>query len=225
MGTVGCFSFQQTKVLPGGEAGALVSDHPDSIDKAYTLRDFGRDPKEPDRYIVRGTKYRISDFPAAVLMAQITRFEEVCARREKNAAYLREEIKRIPGIVPQEHYPESTRQTHCRFGLRYDKARFNGLERSKLIRALSAEGVPAEEGYRPLNKDPFIEQSLTTRGYRAIYSEERLNKYREQNRCPRNDQLCATALALPHEVLLGMKQDVDDVVAAFGKVQENSAAF
>lgn len=225
LGTVGCFSFQETKILPGGEAGAMVSNRADLIERAFIFRDFGRDPKQHDRYVVRGTKYRISDFAAAVLMAQITRFEEVCARREKNAAYLKEEIGKVAGITPQQHYPESTRQTYYCFGLRYNKDQFHGLERAKLLRALAAEGIPAGDGYSALNRDPFIENTLNSRGYRAIYSKERLDRYRAQNHCPKNDELCATAFSLPHEVLLGTRQDVDDVVAAFAKIQKNSATL
>jgi dTDP-4-amino-4,6-dideoxygalactose transaminase len=225
LGTIGCFSFQESKVLPGGEAGALVSDHQDLIDKAYIFRDFGSDPKQGGTYIMRGTKYRISDFAASVLMAQLTRFDDICANREKNGAYLREELKKVPGIAPQENYPESTRQTFYCFGLRYDKAQFSGLSRPKLIEALKAEGIPVSVAYPPLNKEPYLEQTLNSRGYRAVFSQERLHRYREQNHCPDNDELCATHLYLSHETLMGTKRDVDDVVDKFAKVQKNAATL
>ncbi len=223
LGTAGCFSFQESKVLPGGEAGALVSDDEDLIAKAYMFRDFGSEQKSGGRYVMRGTKYRISDFAPSVLMAQLTRFAEISANREKNGAYLSEQIKKIPGIFPQEHYPESTRQTYYVFGLRYDKAYFNGLPREKLIHALKAEGIPVGSAYPPLNKEPYVEETLTSRGYRRIFSKERLARYREQNRCPHNDELCATHLTLSHETLMGTKKDVDDIVEAFAKVQKNAA--
>ncbi len=225
LGTVGCFSFQESKILPGGEAGALVSDRAELIEKAYTFRDFGHDSKRPGGYSERGTKYRISDFAAAVLMGQITRFEEICAIREKHAAYLRNELRRIPGVLPQEHYPESTRQTYYCFGFRYDSAHFNGLGRSKFIEALSAEGIPASAGYPPLNKEPYIEYNLNSRSFRAVYSRQRLDAYREQNVCPRNDELCATSLYLSQEPLIGTKQDVDDVLEAVRKVHSYAATL
>ena len=223
LGTVGCFSFQESKVLPGGEAGALVSNDQDLIAKAYVFRDFGHDPKRDGHYATRGTKYRISDFAAAVLMAQLTRLESVCATREKHAAYLREELKKIPGVMPQEHYPESTRQNYYFFGLRYNPEHFSGIPRERLMAALQAEGIPVSSIYPPLNKEPFIEQSLNSRGFRAVFSKERLAKYREQNHCPHNDELCATSLSLSHETLLGTKQDVEDIVEAMAKVHANAA--
>jgi perosamine synthetase len=224
LGTVGCFSFQETKVLPGGEAGAVVSNDPKLIEKAYIFRDFGRPPKQGETFAVRGTKYRISDFAAAVLIAQMTRYKEICVTREKNAAYLREELRKVPGIYPQEIYPESTHQTYYCFGMRYDQEHFKGVSRVKAAKALNAEGIPVGGNYiPPLTREPFLEHTLNSRGFQRIYSKERLARYREENHCPRNDELCASALVLAHETLMGSKNDIDDIVEAFYKVQKNAA--
>ncbi len=224
LGAAGCFSFQESKILPGGEAGALVSDDEDLISKAYSFRDFGSDLKSGG-YTLRGTKYRISDFAAAVLMAQVTRFEDIAARREQNAAYLRESLTRIPGLVPQKHYPESTRQNYYCFGVRYDPAHFNGLARSKFIQAMRAEGIPISAGYPPLNKEPYLEANLASRGFRRVFGEARLERYRDENRCPQNDELCASSLVLPHECLIGRQSDVEDILEASIKIQKNSSAL
>lgn len=226
LGTVGCFSFQESKVLPGGEAGAVVSNDEELIEKAYMFRDFGRNPKEHESFLIRGTKYRISDFAAAILMAQITRYKEHCVVREKNAAYLREQIRQVPGIHPQEHYPESTRQSYYCFGLRYDKEHFHGLPYQHVTRALNAEGIPVGGYYTPpLNREPYIEHSLNSRGFQAVFSKERLKKYREQNHCPHNDELCQTMLYMPHGVLLASRTDTQDIAEAFAKVQKNASSI
>jgi len=226
LGTVGCFSFQESKVLPGGEAGAMVSDNEELIQKAYMFRDFGRNPKDDDSFLVRGTKYRISDFAAAVLMAQITRFKELCVVREKNAAYLSEQLKQVPGLHPQEHYPESTRQAHYCFGVRYDKAHFNGLSYQHVTRALNAEGIPVSGKYTPpLNREPYLEHTLNSRGFQTIFSKERLKRYREQNHCPHNDELCETMLFMPHGALMGTRGDTQDIVEGFAKIQKNASSI
>lgn len=226
LGTVGCFSFQESKVLPGGEAGALVSNNEELIRKAYMFRDFGRDPKNDNSFLIRGTKYRISDFAAAVLMAQITRFKEYCAIREKNAAYLREQLKQVPGIYPQEHYPESTRQAHYCFALRYDKAHFNGLSYQHVARALVAEGLPVNGNYTPpLNREPYVEHALNSRGFQTVFSKAHLKRYREQNHCPHNDELCETVLYMYHRALMGTRADTRDIVEGFAKVQKNASSI
>jgi dTDP-4-amino-4,6-dideoxygalactose transaminase len=221
LGTLGCFSFQESKNLPGGEAGALVSDNDALIAKAYSFRDFGRDPKAGGCRI-RGTKYRISDFAAAVLMAQLTRFDELCARRVKHAIYLRQELKNVRGLLPQEHYAECTYQNYYCFGLRFDSDSFAGATGEQVVKALKAEGIPIDCISTRLNKEPFIEDNLSSRGFRVAFSQERLERYRNQNHLPHNDELCATCLGLSSQALIGERDDVDDVLEAFSKVQKNA---
>ena len=79
--------------------------------------------------------------------------------------------------------------------------------------------------YPPLNKEPFIEHNLNSRGFRTVFSTERLEKYRRQNHLPQNDKLCATSLDLPQSTLIGEKSDVDDILEAFNKVQKNASVL
>jgi dTDP-4-amino-4,6-dideoxygalactose transaminase len=224
LGTIGCFSFQESKIIPGGEAGALVSDDQELIDKAYSFRDFGRDQKGHKGYVMRGFKYRISDFAAAVLMGQLTRLDAMRALREQNGSYLIEGLKKIPGLILQKNYPPCTRPNYYVVGLRYDAEQFRGMPRSKFVQAMHAEGIPIGAGQgSPLNKEPYIENSLNSRGFRRSFSPERLERYRAENHCPANDKLCATALDFSQEVLLGTKEDVTDVLEAAAKVQKYAA--
>ena len=224
LGTIGCFSFQESKIIPGGEAGALVSMDQELIDKAYCFRDFGSDQKGHEGYIMRGFKYRISDFAAAVLMGQLTRLDATRALREQHAAYLTEGLKKIPGLMVQEAYPQCTRRNYYVFGLRYDPEHFSGMPRSKFIEAMGAEGIPMGTGQgSPLNKQPFIEKCLNSRGFRRCFSAERLERYRAENECPTNDKLCATAVDFGQNVLIATKQDVTDILEAAAKVQKYAA--
>ena len=107
--------------------------------------------------------------------------------------------------------------------MRYDAEPLSGAPRAKVIQAMGAEGIPVTAIYPPLNKEPFIEQNLRSRGFQAAFSKERLEKYRRENHLPQNDRLCATSLYLPQEILIGEKNDVDDVLEAFSKVQKNAS--
>ena len=88
-------------MLPGGEAGAMLSNDEDLIAKAYIFRDWGRPPKKGETFVTRGTKYRISEFAAAILMAQIGRFRGHLCDPQKNAVYLKQQLAKVPGIMPQ----------------------------------------------------------------------------------------------------------------------------
>ena len=129
-------------------------------------------------------------------------------------------MKNIPGFTIQQHYPESTRQNHYCFGVRFDPEHFQGQPRAKVVAALRAEGIMAGAGYTPPNKEPFLEYSLNLRGFQAVFSPERLDNYRRGNNLPKNDELCATAFLLEQNMLIGEKRDVDDVLEAFNKVQK-----
>ena len=224
LGTIGCFSFQESKIIPGGEAGALVSNHPELIEKAYCFRDFGNDQKGHQGYVMRGFKYRISDFAAAVLMAQLTRLDAMRARREEHAAYLTEGLKKIPGLMVQESYPQCSHRNYYVFGLRFDPDQFSGMTRIKFIEAMHAEGVPVGAGQGPpIYNQPFIDKCLGSRGFRKVFPQERLERYRAEIQCPTNDKLCATSMDFGQEVLIGTKSDVDDVLQAAAKVQKYAA--
>lgn len=226
LGVMGCFSYNQSKLLPGGEGGTMVSDNQDLLDRARQFRNFGTDTKDrrPNSSVMRASKYRISDLVPALLLAQLSRLDENIRVREQNALYLSEQLtKNVPGIYPQKRYAEITRQNYWWYGFRYDAKPFNGAARELFARALAAEGVHVANYSVAINREPFVEVNLTSRGFRRIYSQERLERYREENKCPHNDEVAATNLGFNHQVLSGPRKDMDDMVEAFAKVQRHSA--
>lgn len=225
VGDIGCFSFQATKILPCGEGGAIVTNREDLLDAFHAFQNNGRDRLTGTRggYQYQGTNLRMTEFQAAVLLAQLTRFEDQCKHRERNADYLSELLGEIPGITPAGKYDGCTRMTYYLYMMDYDSRHFAGLSRTQFRRALNKEGIPCGSGYGPLNKQPFIEKTLNSRGYQNIYSKERLAKYREMNVCPANDRLCETGLFMGQQVLLGNRPDVEQVAEAIRKIQAHAA--
>jgi perosamine synthetase len=227
LGDFGCFSFQASKILPCGEGGAAVTNRDDLYDLFHAFQNNGRDRLTGTRhgYQYQGSNLRITEYQAALLLAQLTRFEEQCRLREQNADYLTQLLEDVPGITPARLYPGCTRNTYYLYMFRYDSSQFQDLPRSRFLQAVSREGIPCSAGYRPLNKEPFLERTLSSRAYRKIYSEERLRRYRDENRCPQNDRLSEEGASLSQQCLLGSKRDVEDVVAAFLKVHKHAEAL
>jgi dTDP-4-amino-4,6-dideoxygalactose transaminase len=56
-----------------------------------------------------GSNLRMTEFQASVLLAQLSRLDEMSKRREQNAAYLTSLLREIPGIVPAKMYDGCTR--------------------------------------------------------------------------------------------------------------------
>lgn len=104
---------------------------------------------------------------------------------------------------------------------RYKKEFFNNVPKKRFIEALQAEGIPAGSGYGPQNKYGLVEEALSSRGYKRLYGEARLRRYREEDHLPGNDQLCEEAVTFYQSILLGSRSDMDDIVSAIIKIYEN----
>ena len=226
LGKAGCFSFQASKNLNSGEGGAIVTDDPAFIEACYTFHNNSRTrATSGDNFSYRGPggNFRLTEFQAAILQAQMTRLDAQSRTRETNAAYLSGLLKEIPGLTPARMYAGCTRNAYHLYMFRYDPAAFAGLPRSRFLEALKAEGVPAAGGYAPLNKEAFLEDTLTSRGFRRIYGEGAFADWRERSRCPQNDRLCAEAVWLGQTMLLGPRSDMDQIAEAARKVQAHAA--
>ncbi len=222
-GLAGCFSFQASKNLNSGEGGAIISSDEAFIEKCFTFHNNGRSRKVMTAsftYQSTGANLRLTEFQAAILTAQMTRLEEQSRRREMNAAYLTSQLSGIAGMTPQKLYPGCTRNAWHLYMFRYQPEAFAGLTRERFIAAMRAEGIPVSSGYSPLNREPFLENVLNSRGFRRIYGEKRLAQWREKNQTPQNDQLCQEALWLTQTMLLDTREGMDQIVEAVRKVQK-----
>lgn len=228
-GHAGCFSFQNSKNLPIGEAGAIVSDDDEFMDRCYSYHNYGNPygtvvGEVGAGTILAGTKLRLTEYQAAIGLAQMQRLEEQTAKRNENADYLKNKIKKIPGILPYKLYKGVTRAAFHLFPFRYKKEMFKDLPRETFMKALNAEGIPASGGYSPLNKMPYIDNAFKSKNFQKMYSSEMLdyNKYMEQNQCPANDRLCEEAVWFSQSMLLTEKSDMDDIETAIWKIYRNT---
>ncbi len=229
-GNAGCYSFQNSKNIPIGEGGAIVSDDDELIDRCYSYHNYGNPygaviGEVGSGTLILGSKLRITEYQAAIGLSQLKRLQEQTTTRNQNAEYLKSQIRNIPGILPYRLYDNVTRAAFHLFPFRYKKELFNGLSRGDFLRALRAEGIPASSGYRPLNKMPYLAHALQTKNFRKMYPPEMLdyNKYMEQNQCPLNDQLCEEAVWFSQSMMLAGKSDMDDIATAIEKIYNNSA--
>jgi perosamine synthetase len=223
IGKAGCFSFQASKNLNSGEGGAIITTDQAIADKAFAFHNNGRPGSGSDfAYRHTGLNLRLTEFQAALLLAQMTRLESQARQRETNAAYLTSQLAQIPGITPAKTYPGVTRNAYHLYMLRYDAAAFAGLTRASFLKALRAEGVPASGGYSPLNKEPFLATAFASTAYQRIYGAAALRSAEERSRTPQNDRLCEQAVWLTQTMLIGPREDMDQIVDAVAKIQKHA---
>ncbi len=228
-GLAGCFSFQNSKNIPIGECGAIVSDDDGFMDRCYSYHNYGNPygtmvGEVGSGTVMAGTKLRITEYQAAIGLAQLTRLEEQTSLRHENAEYLKSGIGRIPGILTYKLNKKVTRVAYHIFPFRYKKEEFSGLTRAQFIKALDAEGIPSSGGYTALNKMPYLKNVLETKNFKLMYQPEMLdyNKFMERNQCPLNDQLCEEAVWFTQNILLGSKSDMDDIANAIKRIHKNA---
>jgi dTDP-4-amino-4,6-dideoxygalactose transaminase len=224
IGDLGCFSFQNSKHLPIGEGGAVVGDDEELMDHVHSYHNCGRPYgciERTSRYPIIGTNRRMTEYQAAVGLSQMKRLEADTETRNGNAEYLTSKIKDIPGIAPHKLYDGVSRAAYHLYPFRYKKEYFNDAPRQKFLAALSAEGIPCSSGYGPQYKDGLIEAALNSKNFARSFPKSRLDQYRRELNYPDNDQLCEEAVWLSQTLLLGSKNDMDDIANAIAKVAEN----
>jgi dTDP-4-amino-4,6-dideoxygalactose transaminase len=222
IGDIGCFSFQSSKVITSGEGGIILTNQKELAHRCQSLVNCGR--KEPgyddfDGQML-GWNYRMAEFEAAVLLTQLERLEDQTRLREENATYLSNRLKEIGGVKPLIRDPRATRLAYYKYLLRYSPEEFNGLTRDRFIEALEAEGIPCESFYLPVHRSPLF--ALKTSQYPELQSRYGDEYIPEQVHCPVAERAAyREAVCLNHQMLLGNKQDMDDIVDAIIKVKIN----
>ena len=221
IGDVGSFSFQSSKTIACGEGGGIIGNDEELMDRCYTVHNHGTSRRGKTEMI--GPKYRMNEFEAAVLLGQLSGVKERFARRNENAAYLTSRMKEIPGISPQKLYEGTESGSFYLYAMSYHKEQFNGVDRATFFKALRAEGVSLSPYIRQgLHREPWIDNILSSKVYRKMYSRRRLRQYREDCECPNCDRVCQEmAMLWASGPLLATHNDMVETADAIEKVYEN----
>ena len=225
-GAAGCFSFQATKNMACGEGGALVTDDEALLEKCFAIHSHGRARRiwgYDFTYKVGGANLRMDEFHAALASVQMTRLEAQAQLRDRNAAYLTELLRDIPGVLPVGMYRGCTRNAWHLYMIRYQPEAFAGMPKRKLTNALVAEGLPVAGGYTPLNQEPFLQNTFGGRDFQNLFSKERLARWTARNHCPENDKFCQETVWMTHSMLLAGRTDMEQIAEAFRKIHKHAA--
>ncbi len=221
-GLFSSFSFQASKNMTAGEGGIICTNDTAFAEECDSLMWAGRKTGRPWYEFHRlGWNYRLTEFQAAILRAQLGRLDQQVARREENAKYLSEKLKTIDGINPVVQDERTTRHGYHIYMFRYDQIQLE-TPRGSFIAALEAEGIPAFSGYTfPLYKNPMFLNKRFINGSFPLGTEfhEDLDYASFAEKCPVSEKACSSeAVWLPQNVFLGDRSDMDDIIEAIQKV-------
>lgn len=226
LGQCGTFSFQVSKNMTAGEGGILVTDDESVADLCRSFSHCGRAKGsawyDHDNL---GSNLRITEFQAALLLAQLSRLEEQVQRRACSAELLDEALAGVPGIQRLAPAPDMTRRSYHMYIFRLNEAELD-LTRSRFLEALVAEGVPASAGwYRPLYRNGVFANAHIgpPHGIRAPLADKGVDY--SQVSCPVCEQVCQDAVWIPQNVLLAEESKIVRLAEAVRKVIAGARAL
>jgi len=224
IGDVGTFSFQQSKLMTAGEGGIIITNN-DEIEKfARSIHDCGRMPGEWFySHFIYGSNYRLSEWQGAILDQQLKRLPEQTATRTKNAAYLNEKLSEIEGITPQALDPRVTNHSQYCYIFHCDRKAFADISTERIIEAINAEGIPTQASYPPVHAlDVFKSGEYKKRLHPGHVEEAAAYVKREY---PETVRGAWETIWLPHPVLLGLQEEMNQIIEVVKKIQRNAAAL
>jgi dTDP-4-amino-4,6-dideoxygalactose transaminase len=208
IGDIGTFSFQSSKTINAGEGGMMVTNDDELEELLWSYRNVGRRRGgEWYEHVRLGWNLRMTEFQAAVLLEQMKRFPALRAKRAEAAAYLDRRLAEIPNVIPLKVPEGVTAHSWYSYHWRWLGAADGGLPKLEVSRALKAEGIPNFHGYVPLNRNQAVRDEIARLGGPAPAA------------CPNAERAAddeVLMFSLP--ILMGSREDLDDVVEAVAKV-------
>lgn len=153
LGDFGVFAFYPNKQITTGEGGVIVTGDDRAADFMRALRNQGR--AVGDTWLQHthlGYNYRLDEMSAALGLAQMRRFEELAAKRDRVAGWYAERLAEIPGVETYAIEPATTRMSWFVYVARFDPA----LDRDALARRLEGRGIPARPYFSPIHLQPYM---------------------------------------------------------------------
>ena len=185
LATFGCYSFHETKNYAMGEGGALVLNDSSYLDRAEIIREKGTNRRQVLRGMVDkytwhdiGSSFLPSDILAALLYAQLERYDEIMEKRMSVWNTYNEQLKDIEaqGKLRLPILPEHVEHNGHMFNIILPEAKV----RDHLVDELLKKDIHAYICYVPLHSSPLG----TKLGY-------------DPQACPVTEEYGQTVLRLP----------------------------
>ena len=225
-GEFNTYSFQASKNITSGEGGMILASDEQLAEAARSYTNCGRSAEGAwYEHFLLGANLRMTEFQAAILLAQLTRLEDQTLQRERAAGWLNQRFAGFDGLRTIPRDKRVTRRAHHMYQLRYDRDAWKGLPREKLCDAVRAEGIDLRTTWPLLYKMPLF-TSYAKEGPRACpvscpYYKGDVPDYARLH-LPNAERLSTqTSLWLRHPYLLAGESDLRDIVNALAKVREN----
>ncbi|PJE98186.1 3-amino-5-hydroxybenzoic acid synthase [Streptomyces carminius] len=203
--SVAAFSFQNGKLMTAGEGGAVLFPDREQYEDAFLRHSCGR-PRTDRGYFhsTAGSNFRMNEFSAAVLRAQLGRLDGQITLREERAPLLSRLLNEIDGVVAQSRDERCDRDPH--YMMMFRVPGITEEHRNVLVDALIERGLPAFAAFRAIYRCP---------GFWEIGAPD-LSVDELAARCPATEAIYTDTIWLHHRTLLGTEEQmhrIADIVA------------
>ncbi|MCH8289477.1 DegT/DnrJ/EryC1/StrS family aminotransferase [Candidatus Poribacteria bacterium] len=212
-GHFGCFSFQASKNLCAGEGGIVLTNDRKLYERAWAIHNCGRPPADAEFGEIEplGGNFRMTEWQGGLLLSRFGRLEAETNHRNMNMRFLDQGLGEIPGIKVVVLDPRATRCGCHGYKAIFDSEEFDGISRADFLKAMRAEGIPMGHWYTtPMYQNPLTQSDFfsTPLDYSGIH-------------CTEVEKICQTGLSLGQSVLMGSREDMEDIINAAMKVRRN----
>lgn len=223
IGDLGAFSFQSSKLITAGEGGAVITNNLEYFERVQTYINAGR-ASVTDKFHHRiiGFNYRLGEFQAAVLGAQLERLPEQAQVRQTNMAYFESRLGNTRGLGLLKPEPRITRLAPYGYVLKYFAEQMKEIPRAAFVAALQLEGIPCDGlFYEPVYRSSLF--PLNPGDFPALsWGRPAPLDLRKMYKCPVSERAAYhEAIWFSHHLFLGGKENVDSIADAMFKVLEN----
>lgn len=169
IGDIGVFSFHGAKTCTTGEGGMLVTNNKDLFINAATLNNGGREPGAKKMFYADriGYKYKISNFQAALGLAQLERAEELVERKRQIFYEYEKKLSDFPGLSMNPE-PPYTKNSFWLPTVIFDES--FGIDRQKLIDFFKEKNIDIRPFFYPASSLPMFEKNEKNKIAYGIYS-------------------------------------------------------
>jgi dTDP-4-amino-4,6-dideoxygalactose transaminase len=167
-GLLAAFSLHPRKIVTTGEGGFIATHNAGLADSLRLLRNHGmrRGADGTVDFVCEGFNYRLTEFQAALGLAQLSKLDGLIAARTERARQYLEALAHLPLDLPPS--PAHSPHIYQTFHIVLD----NRFEQMSVVRALAQEGVASGRGAHAL---PLLTYHSRFTSGRAFPGAERLH--------------------------------------------------
>jgi perosamine synthetase len=161
-GEAGCFAFYPNKQMTTGEGGMILTNRDDIAALSRSMRNQGRDEGQGWLEHARlGFNYRLSDIQCALGLAQLSRLEELLAKRAAVADMYRTGLAGIQDLIVPRN-PDQGRMSWFVYVVRLRDG-YSRAQRDRILLGLKANGIGCNNYFMPIHVQPFYRERFGLR--------------------------------------------------------------